>query len=47
MLEPVITNVWGDTAQQWRPDAGWRAEYQRYLAARCDAHVTEYLRRIG
>jgi hypothetical protein len=47
MLEPVITNVWGDTAQQWRPSPNWRAEYQKYLAGMADAHVTEYLRRIG
>jgi hypothetical protein len=47
MLETVTINTYGDTAQQWRPDAGWRAEYQQYLSGRCDAHVMEYLRRIG
>jgi hypothetical protein len=46
-FEPITTNTYGDVAQQWRPDAGWRAEYQRYLQGMADAHVTEYLRRIG
>jgi hypothetical protein len=46
-FEPIHINTYGDVAQQWRADYGWRAEYLKYLAARCDAHVTEYLRRIG
>jgi hypothetical protein len=45
MLEPILINVYGDTAQQEFLPA-WRSEYQRYLAARCDAHVQEWLLRI-
>jgi hypothetical protein len=47
MYEQVFVNTHGDTAQQWRPGSGWRSDYLNYLAARCDAHVMEYLRRIG
>jgi hypothetical protein len=43
MFEPVIIDVFGSTAQQWRPIPNWRAEYQKYLLARCDAHVQIWL----
>jgi hypothetical protein len=31
MFETVITNLYGNTAEQYRPSPGWRAEYARYL----------------
>jgi hypothetical protein len=44
-LESVNINVYGDRALCYVSAPGWKADYLRYLAARCDAHVQAWLRR--
>lgn len=37
MFETVFVNIYGHTAQQWRPDPGWRRKYEQYLTGHDEA----------